>query len=102
MIKDLNLSKESPELLASRLHDKSLFQPGTIRDAKFVPIFWQKGWAGALQRYWRRSYLEIETYVPEDSSKISLKWVLRHITNVYGSIPIGHLTTFKENYDNIK
>ena len=68
IIKHLNFSKESPELLASRLHNKSLFQPGTSRDAKFVPIFRQKGWAGVLQRYWRRSYLEIEIYVPEDWS----------------------------------
>ena len=36
-----------------------------------------------------------------DSSKRSLNCVL-HITNVYGSIPIGHPTTLKEKYDAIK
>lgn len=29
----------------------------------------------------------------------SLKWVLWHITNVYGSTAIGHPTAFKKNYD---
>ena len=37
-----------------------------------------------------------------DSSKRSLNCVLLHITNVYGSIPIGHPTTLKEKYDAIK
>ena len=32
----------------------------------------------------------------------SLKCVLLHITNVYGSIPIGHSTTLQEKYDAIK
>ena len=37
-----------------------------------------------------------------DSSKKSLKYVLLHITNVYGSILIVHSTTLKEKYDAIK
>ena len=37
-----------------------------------------------------------------DSSKRSLKCVLLHITNIYGSVPIGHSTTLKEKYDAIK
>ena len=37
-----------------------------------------------------------------DSSKRSLKCALLHITNVYGSITIGHSTTLKEKYDAIK
>ena len=36
------------------------------------------------------------------SSKISLKYFLLHITNVYGSILIGHYTTLKGKYDAIK
>ena len=36
------------------------------------------------------------------SSKRSLKCVLLHITNVCGSIPIGHSTTLKEKHDAIK
>ena len=37
-----------------------------------------------------------------DSSKRSLKCVLLHNNNQYGSIPIGHFVTLKENYENIK
>ena len=37
-----------------------------------------------------------------DSSKRSLKCVLLHNGNQYGSIPIGHSVTIKENYENIK
>ena len=37
-----------------------------------------------------------------DSSKRNLKYVLLPITNVYGSILIGHSTTLKEKYDAIK
>ena len=37
-----------------------------------------------------------------DSSKRSLKCVLLHNTNEYGSIPIGHSTTLKETYESIK
>ena len=40
-----------------------------------------------------------------DSSKRSLMWVLLHNRNMYGqygSIPIGHSVTMKEEYGNIK
>ena len=37
-----------------------------------------------------------------DSSKGTLKCVLPHITNVYGSIPKGHSKSLKEKYDAIK
>ena len=37
-----------------------------------------------------------------DNSKRSLKRVVLHITNVYGSILIGNSTTFKEKYDATK
>ena len=36
------------------------------------------------------------------SSKRSMKCVLLPITNVHGSIPIGHSTKVKEKYDAIK
>ena len=37
-----------------------------------------------------------------DSSKRSLKCVLLHNGNMYGSIPIGHSVKLKEEYNNIK
>ena len=37
-----------------------------------------------------------------DSSKRSLKCVLLHNTNEYASIPIGHSTVMKEEYESVK
>ena len=37
-----------------------------------------------------------------DSSKRSLKCVLLYSFNLYGSVPLGHSTTLKEKYDEIK
>ena len=37
-----------------------------------------------------------------DSSKRSLKPVLLHNENKYASIPVGHSTKLKEEYNNIK
>ena len=50
----------------------------------------------------------IDQYIPEhwrlfiDSSKQSLKRVLSHNVNMYGSIPIAHSVIAKETYDSIK
>ena len=37
-----------------------------------------------------------------DSSKRSLKCVLLHNLNKYACVPIGHSTTMKEQYQNVK
>ena len=48
LTRDLNLSKESSELLASRIKEKNLFQPGTLitfyrkRYIEFLPYFTQE------------------------------------------------------------
>ena len=48
LTRDLNLSKESSELLASRLKEKNLLQPGTLitfyrkRHIEFLPYFTQE------------------------------------------------------------
>ena len=115
MIRDLSLSKEASELLASQLKDKNLLQQGTritfyrTQDEEFVPFFEEqeefvfcKDIPSLLMK------LGIDEYIPDDwrlfidSSERSLKCVLLHITNIYGSIPIGHSTTLKEKYDAIK
>ena len=52
--------------------------------------------------------LGVTEYSPDDwrlfigSSKRSLKCGRRHITNVYGSIPICHSAAFKEQFDTMK
>ena len=115
LIRDLNLSKESSELRASRLKEKNLFQLGTLITfyrkchIEFLPYFTQENdivycndVAGLL---WQ---LGVQQYNPQDwrlfidSSKRSLKCVLLHNGNLYGSVPLGHSTTLKEKYDEIK
>ena len=115
LIKDLNLSKESSELLASRLKEKNLFQPGTLITfyrkchIEFLPYFTQKNdivycndIAGLLRQP------GVQQYDPQDwrlfigSSNRSLKCVLIHNGNLYRSVPLGHSTTLKEKYDKIK
>ena len=115
LVRDLALSKESSEVLASRLKEKSLLQPGTKvsfyrkRDADFVPLFSQEEnivFCNEIRRVLIN--LGITHYRPEDwrlfidSSKRSLKCVLLHNGNFYGSIPIAHSTTLKEQYEAIK
>ena len=115
LIRDLNLFKESSKLLASRLKEKNLFQHGTLITfyrkchIEFLPYFTQENdtaycndVAGLLRQ------LGVQHYDPQDwclfinSSKRSLKCVLLHNGNLYGSVPLGHSTTLKEKYDEIK
>ncbi|XP_077974510.1 uncharacterized protein LOC144430449 [Styela clava] len=115
LTRDLNLFKESSELLASRLNEKILLQPGTLitfyrkRPIEFLSYFTQEkdivycnNVAGLLRQ------LGVQQYDPQDwrlfidSSKRSLKCVLLHNGNLFGSVPLGHSTTLKEKYDEIK
>ena len=115
MIRDLSLSKESFEILASRLKDRNLLQHGTkinfyrTRDKEFVPFFddqldfvFCKDIPGVLIKLGATEYSLADWRTFIDSSKRSLKCVLLHITNVYGSIPIGLSPTLKQKYDAIK
>lgn len=114
LIRDLNLSKESSELLASRLKEKNLLYPGTKityyrnREKDLLPFFSQDNnlvycndVKGLLEK------MDLLEYIPDqwrlfiDSSKRSLKCVLLHNGNKYGSIPIGHSTKMKEEYETI-
>ena len=114
-LSDFRLSKESSQVLASRLKDRNLLQHRTkitiyrTRDKRFVSFFDDqfnfvlcKDIPGVLMK------LGVTEYSPDDwrlfigSSKRSLKCVLLHITNVYGSIPIGHSEALKEQFDAMK
>ena len=115
LIRDLNLSKESAELLASRLKERNFLQAKTNvtfyrnRDAAFLLYFKQYEEIAVCD--------EVEPLLMErgiyhydatswrlfiDSSTRSLKSVLLHNTNEYPSIPIGHSTKLKEKYEPIK
>lgn len=112
--RDLNLSKEASEILASRLKDKNLLEQGTkitfyrTRKKDFLPFFSQEDnlvycqdVKGLLEKMGLCDYSPNEWRLFIDSSKRSLKCVLLHNGNKYGSIPIGHSTKMKEAYDTI-
>ena len=107
LIRDLCSSKKSSKVLTSRLKDRNLLQHGTKitfyrrRDREFVPFFYDqfnfvfcKDIPGVLMK------LGVTEYSPADW-KLFFDNVVLRITNVYGSVPIGHSTTLKEKYDAI-
>ena len=115
LTRDLNLSKESSELLASRLKEENLLQPGTLitfyrkRHIDFLPYFTYENdivYCNDVPGLLRQ--LGVQHYEPQDwrlfidSSKRSLKCVFLHNGNLYGSVPLGHSTTLKEKYNEIK
>ena len=113
--RDLNLSKESSELLAFRLNDQNLLQQGTkitfyrTRDDKFLRFFEELpdfvfyiDIPGLLLKLSVNEYKPEEWRLFSDSSKRSLICVLLHNSNMYAPIPIGHSITLKEKHDAIK
>ena len=115
LVRDLNLSKDQSELLASRLNEKNLLGEEVNisfyrnRHIEFLKFFDNDDnlvfcidVQGLLQ------FLGIESYDPSDwrlfidSCKRSLKCVLLHNGNQYGSVPLAHSTTMKEKYEEIK
>lgn len=114
LIKDLDLSKEAAELLASRLGEKDLLSHGTkitfyrTREKEFLPFFSddEKGvFCQDVENLLLK--LGLPQYSPDDwrlfidSSKQSLKCMLLHNGNKYASIPIAHSTKLKEVYETI-
>ena len=115
LIRDLNLSKKSAELLASRLKERCLLDEKTKvtfyrdRDKEFLPYFTElediivcNNVEMVLSTLGLPEYDASSWRLFIDSSKRSLKCVLLHNTNAYSSIPIGHSTTLKEKYEPIK
>lgn len=114
LVRDLGLSKESAEVLGSRLKDKHILAPGTSfswyrsREKEFVSFFSQEGdlvfcsdVPGLMARF-KIEYAPDEWRLFIDSSKRSLKAVLLHNGNKYASIPVGHSVHLKECYENLK
>ena len=115
LVKDLNLSKETSEILASRLNEKNLLQPGTNitfyrrREKDLLPYFSKENnlvfcndVGGLLQKMGLAEYNPQEWRLFIDSSVRSLKCVLLHNGNKYASIPIGHSISMREEYDSIR
>ncbi|GBM36704.1 hypothetical protein AVEN_221969-1 [Araneus ventricosus] len=112
LTRDLNLSKEASELLASRLNNKNLLEEGNkitfycTREKGLLPFFSQED--NLVFCYEIRGLLEkmgLPKYFPDDfrlfidSSKRILKYFLLHIGNKYGTIPTAHSTKMKEVYN---
>ena len=115
LVRDLSLSMDSAELLASRLKEKtcSLTVLGSASSAigiKSASIFFST--VKDLVYYADIAQLLFKLGVPQyeskdwklfiDSSKQSLKCVLLHNGNQFASVPITHLTTMKEKYEAVK
>ena len=114
LVRDLALSKAASELLASRLHQKNLLSPLTKisyyrdREQGFLPYFAQRencvyccDIEGLLKKLGLKTYDADEWRLFIDSSKRSLKVVLLHNGNLFGSIPLAHSVTLRERYENI-
>ena len=115
LVRDLNLSKDQSELLASRLQER-----GMLRKEVNVTLYRTR------EKDLLNHFKEDDSFVycpdsPElinnlsagtydskdwrlflDSSKKSLKCVLLHNGNKLPSIPIGHSVWAKESYDEVK
>lgn len=115
LIRDLNLSKRDSELLASRLKEKNCVTSDVritwyrTREKSLLPFFTKEDdlvYCNNISALMLK--LDIDTYSPTDwrlfidSSTRSLKCVLVHNGNHYGTIPIAHSTKLKEEYENVK
>ena len=110
LVRDLNLSKDSAELLASRLKEKT--SALTVNASASSATCIKRTSVFSLQ--WRTLYTEqiLRSFCPQyeskvwrlfiDSSKLSLKCVLLHNGNQFASVPIAHSTTLKEKYEAVK
>ena len=114
LVRDLNLSKQASEILASRLQEKNYLKSEAkitafrSREAKLIPYFTEDEnivYCNNIPGLVQQMGLEFR---PEnwrlfiDSSSRSLKCVLLHNGNQYAPLPIAHSTRLKEEYQNIK
>ena len=116
LVRDLDLSKQSAELLASRLDEKNLLAHDAnvtyyrTREEEFLAYFSDNercafcvDIVGLLHQLgFEGEYNPNDWRLFIDSSKASMKVVLLHNGNVFGSIPLAHSVTMKEDYNNVK
>ena len=114
LVRDLGLSKEQSELLASRMKEKGCLEQGVKvthyrnRDKPLRKYFNQeeslvycKDVDGLFDKFGiQHQANEWRLFI--DSSKRSLKAVLLHNGNDLASIPLAHSTKLGENYFNME
>lgn len=114
LVRDLNLSKQASELLASRLKEKNLLLSDTKisfyreRDKELRRYFAEENGItfcsdikNLLIKMGLKQYKSNDWRLFIDSSKRSLKCILLHNGNKYAGVPIAHSTKLKEEYSNI-
>ena len=114
-MRDLNLSKESSELLASRLIEHGVLDSGTKitfyhkRDDFLLRYFTMEddfvfcnNIPGLLAEMGLSKYNSDEWRLFIDSSKRSLECVLLHKGNKFACVPIRHSVVVKEHYLNVE
>ena len=114
LVRDLNLSKQASELLASRLKEKNLLSSDTKisfyreRDKELRRYFSEENGItfcsdikNLLIKMGLKQYEPNDWRLFIDSSKRSLKCILLHNGNKYAGVPIAHSTQLKEEYCNI-
>ena len=115
LVRELGLSKELSELLASRLHERNMLLPEVKitsfrkRDINMVKHFNEAdGFAYCTDIKGLMNDMGVVMYSPEDwrlfldSSKRSLKCVLLNNGNKYAAIPIAHSVHAKETYQSVQ
>lgn len=113
-IRDCKLTKETSEMLASRMKECHFLQPGVTvsgfrnRDKNFHQFFREEKElcychdVDGLMESMGFNHDPKEWRLFIDSSSTSLKAVLLHIGNIYPSVPIAYSTTMKENHENVE
>ena len=115
LVRDFNLSKESSEILASRLGEHSILDSETKitffrnRDDLLLRFFTMEdnlvycnNIPGLLAKMGLLDYNSDKWRLFIDSSKRSLKCVLLHKGSNFACVPIGHSVVVKEQYLNVK
>lgn len=115
LIRNLGLSKEAAELLASDLKSRNMLTQTTKvtfyrnRDKEYRSFFTQDSnlvycndIKGLINKLKPAAYKVDEWRLFIDSSTRSLKGVLLHNTNKFAPIPVAHSTVLKEEYTNIE
>lgn len=113
LMRDLDLSKEKSEILASRLQERHMLSSGVKvtyyrdRHKRFSKYFSKTDNVCychdiiGLFKEFNELYDPIEWRLFVDSSKLSLKAVLLHQGNSKPSIPLAHAVNLKESYESM-
>jgi hypothetical protein len=114
LVRDLDLPKQSAQLLGSRLQERNLLAPGTTfswyryREKEFIEFFSSEhslvycNYVGGLVSKMGMKYKAEQWRLFIESSSRSLKVVILHNGNDVASLPLALSVTLKETYNSMK